>query len=304
MRPVPIVGDTFAIPLEGGRFAACRVLAVKRRAEIPSAIAVEPTRPNDLMVAAVNADWIGHQLPDVQDPALRSMLRLPDRKPSAVWVASALLPEDFILIGNIPVQPGEENAIPESVGGWVFLRFQPQWLLREHPEDIPPPPPPPKGRFILHRFNGDEVYRLKSAVMVASENYETDEAGPGVSLLFKVEADPENAQQCEDTVWEGGVDAWPNAEVGIDLPGLNVNELVGREFVIPGAKSDDEDGAMSLIYYYEHEVLNDNSIRIVSRDGDRFWLRWTAVTQDVCFYENPPTQVEIEGEFVFKDIDK
>jgi len=297
MRPIPIVGDTFAIPLEGGRFAACRVLAVKKRADIFSAIAVEPTRPADLMVLAVNADWIGQQIPDVQDPALRSVLQLPGGKPSATWVAGALLPEDFILIGNIPVQPGEENAIPESVGGWAYFRIQPhqQWL-REHPEDNPPPPPPPKGRFILHRFNGDEVYRLESAVMFAIETME------GVALWFEVKADPENAQKCEDT--KDGLSDSPSAEVGIDLPELNVNELVGREFVIPGAKSEDEDGCMSLLYYYEHEVLNDNSIKVVSRDEDRFWLRWTAVTQDVCSDENPPTQVEIEGEFAFKDIDK
>ena len=297
MRAVPIVGDTFAIPLEGGQFTACRVLAVKKRAEIRSAITVEPTRPDDLMVLAVNADWIGREIPDVQDPALCSVLRLPGGEPSATWVAGALLPEDFVLIGNIPVQSGEENAIPESAGGWVYFRFQPRWL-RKLREDIPPPPPPPppKGCFILHRYNGDEVYRLESADIRAIETME------GVSLWFEVRADPENAQRCEDT--EGDLYTSPNANVGIDLPELNVNELVGREFVIPGAKSDDEDGCMSLMYNYEHEVLNDNSIKVVSRDGDRFWLRWTAITDDVCFYENPRTQVEIEGEFVFKDIDK
>jgi hypothetical protein len=160
-----------------------------------------------------------------------------------------------------------------------------------------PKKPAPAGRFILHRFNGDEVYNFKSAVMWA---YETEQ---GVTLWFEVKADPDNAQRCEDTA-EMAVS--PNAEVGIDLPDLNAEELVGREFVIPGTRSDDEDSCKSLLYYYEHEALRDNRVKVVSRDGDRFWLRWTAVVQDVNYYDGskPPTQVEIEGEFVFKDISK
>jgi len=174
---------------------------------------------------------------------------------------------------------------------------------------------PPEGRFILHRFNGDEVYRLKSAVMYA---YKTP-TRPGffaralsavmcackinsgvVTLWFEAIADPENAQRCEDSGRS------PEAHIGINLPSLNANEMVGREFDIPGAKTEDEDASMSRLYYYEHEVLNDNRITIVSRSGNRFWLRWTGITQDVCFYDGskPPTRVEIEGEFLFKDIDE
>jgi hypothetical protein len=76
--------------------------------------------------------------------------------------------------------------------------------------------------------------------------------------------------------------------------------------VVPGAKSDEEDSSMSLLYYCEHEALRDNRIKVVSRDGDRFRLRWTARARDVNYYDGtkPPTQVEIEGEFVFKDIGK
>jgi hypothetical protein len=45
---------------------------------------------------------------------------------------------------------------------------------------------------------------------------------------------------------------------------------------------------------------------VVSRAGDRFRVRWTAVTQDVNYYDGskPQTQVEIEGEFLFKNIGK
>jgi hypothetical protein len=155
----------------------------------------------------------------------------------------------------------------------------------------------PQSRFVLHRFNGDEVYRFKSAVMWA---YTTQ---TGVTLWFEVSADPEQAQRCEDTAEMGRS---PDAEVGIDLLELNADDLVGREFLIPGTKTDDEDSCRSLLCYCEHEPLRQNRITVVSRDGDRFWLRWTAITQDVNYYDGskPPTQVEIEGEFLFKDIGK
>jgi hypothetical protein len=155
----------------------------------------------------------------------------------------------------------------------------------------------PADRFVLHRFNGDEVYRLKSAVMFAI-------AGDcGVTLWFEAEADRAGAVWCEDTAEIGMT---PNAEVGITLPGLDPEQLVGREFVFPGTKTDDEDSCRSLLYYCEHQPLRDNLIAVLSRDGDRFRVRWTAVTQDVNYYDGskPPTRVEIEAEFLFRDIGK
>ena len=53
-------------------------------------------------------------------------------------------------------------------------------------------------------------------------------------------------------------------------------------------------------------VNRQNRITVVSRAGDRFRLRWTAVTKDINYYDGskPPTQVEIEGEFLFKGFAK
>ena len=83
----------------------------------------------------------------------------------------------------------------------------------------------PESRFVLHRFNGDEVYGFQSAVMWA---YTTER---GVTLWFEVEAEPEGARRCEDTAAMG---LWPNAELGLDLPELDINSPVGQEFSIPG----------------------------------------------------------------------
>ena len=93
---------------------------------------------------------------------------------------------------------------------------------------------------------------------------------------------------------------------GITLPELDPEQLVGREFVFPGTKTDDEDSCRSLLYYCEHQPLRDNRIEVVSRNGDRFRVRWTAVTQDVNYYDGskPQTRVEIEGEFLFRNIEK
>src|SRR4051812_39219365 len=104
--------------------------------------------------------------------------------------------------------------------------------------------PNPDSRFILHRFNGDEVFRFHKAVIRA---YESDH---GVTIWFEVEAHRDALQRCEDTV---EFRHWPNAEVGIEVPSLKADSLVGQELVLPGTKSDDEDSCMSLLYYYEHQ---------------------------------------------------
>ncbi|MFG2628935.1 hypothetical protein [Streptomyces sp. NPDC048473] len=158
----------------------------------------------------------------------------------------------------------------------------------------------PGGRFVLHRFNGDEVYRFGSAEMWVGHASDggTD---ADVTLWFELAADDDAVQRCEDTADSGMA---PTAEVGIVLPAAEADagRLVGRTFVMAGA-ADGEDSCMSLLYYYEHEPLRDNRITVVSRDGDRFRLRWTAVCEDVNFYDGskPPTRVEIEGEFLFRD---
>lgn len=284
--PLPAVGEAFAVAIGGGRFAVCRVVAVNETGD---------------MFLVANADWFGTQVPDAKDSSLRSILRLTHHKwsgqPCAVWVRGAP-PVDFVPLGSMQPLAGEDAIDAPGHSSWGYLSDMPwrQWLW-DHPEETPLPPPPPKGQFILHRFNGDEVYRLESAVILACETTQS------VVLWFEAKADPRNAQRCEDTAQDG---MSPNAEVAIDLPDLNADELVGREFNIPGTRTDEEDSCRSLLSYFEHESLRDNCIKVLSREGDRFWLRWTARVRDVNFGDDdtPQTQVEIEGEFVFKNIQR
>ncbi|MET9913384.1 hypothetical protein ABZZ74_42615 [Streptomyces sp. NPDC006476] len=52
----------------------------------------------------------------------------------------------------------------------------------------------------------------------------------------------------------------PTAEVGIELPELDADQLGGRECVIPGTKDDAEESCMSLLYYCEHQPLRHNQL--------------------------------------------
>src|SRR4051794_38292563 len=86
---------------------------------------------------------------------------------------------------------------------------------------------PKESRFILHRFNGDEVYGFLSARMFAFPQEGGEHGERRVALWFEVEADPAAIQRCEDTAGSGMT---PSAEVCVELLGLGARLLVGREF--------------------------------------------------------------------------
>jgi hypothetical protein len=288
--PVPpaAVGDVFAVPLADGRFTACRVLLVSASG----------------LRLVVGCAWFGPKAPTTRTKALRTHLALTHHswggRPCAAWVLGPP-PDDFVRIGTLPPGPADEALQEPGAGAWGFLQYQPleQWRW-DHPKAVPPPvvEKRPRGRFVLRRFNGDEVYRLKKAVMFAIASH----AG-GVTLWFEAVADDKRAKRCADTAELGMA---PTAEVGVQLPALDAANLVGRTLSVPGTKTDAEDSCMSLMYYCEHEPLRKNKIAIVSRTADRFEVRWTAVTKDVNHYDGskPSTKVEIEGEFRFKDYKK
>ncbi|MFE7464389.1 hypothetical protein ACFU6R_09815 [Streptomyces sp. NPDC057499] len=165
------------------------------------------------------------------------------------------------------------------------------------------------GRFVLHRFNGDEAYRLGEATVRVLRSYGSGSGsgsgsegdGHEVTVWFEAQADPEGARRCADTAEAGMV---PSAEVGVGMTEgeADIDRLVGRTFLVPGVP-EGEDSASSLLYYFEHEPLRDNRITVVSRDGDRLRLRWTGECDDVNFYDGskPPTRIGVEGVFLYRD---
>jgi hypothetical protein len=143
----------------------------------------------------------------------------------------------------------------------------------------------------LHRFNGTERFAIGSAKCFTVGH------GDDFTLWFEIEAVADGAQQCSDTAEHP---ATPNAEVGIYVTEFHINEFLGREFYHAGTANDNEDSCKSLFYYYEHQPLRNNHLKVLSQSGDRkFRILWTARTQDVNYYDGskPDAQFEVECDF-------
>src|SRR5262245_38052796 len=111
-------GDTFALPLEDGRWTACRILGKSsdRRS-----------------VLVISSAWIGAAPPDdLTDPQLRVPLILTHHSWSgadnAIWVSDPV-PAEAVLLGNLPLTAEEAARNAASWGGWGSLQIQPllQW---------------------------------------------------------------------------------------------------------------------------------------------------------------------------------
>src|SRR5688572_339365 len=102
---------------------------------------------------------------------------------------------------------------------------------------------------VLHRLNGDEIYRVASAVMGA------DDYHGQVRLTFEVETEAEPFKTLPDTE---SLRARPDADVTVVLDSLEPADLVGKRFHVPSSWSDELEDHVSRIYYCEHQDLNDN----------------------------------------------
>ncbi|MEX2118562.1 MAG: hypothetical protein WD847_03055 [Pirellulales bacterium] len=121
---LPTQGAAFAVPLEDHRYSVCRVLL--------DASSEQSKQWKSETILVAGSAWIGVNVPNADEPALRPILRLNHHswrgRSNVLWV-SGQPPDDFIPIGSI--QPtSEEQAIPSpSFGGWETFALQPlaQW---------------------------------------------------------------------------------------------------------------------------------------------------------------------------------
>jgi hypothetical protein len=150
------------------------------------------------------------------------------------------------------------------------------------------------GTLILHRFNGDEIYRVCQAIMQAA----LDEDGD-VALSLYVDTNVKPVQTLPDTE---ELRQHPNAEVQVTLQKLDVSRLVGRRFSVPTAYSEAKEDHVAGIYYCDHKDLNKNLVRILEQDRNKFLVHWTGTTGDMNYYDGskPGTKVEIKAWFIFK----
>jgi hypothetical protein len=153
------------------------------------------------------------------------------------------------------------------------------------------------GRFILHRFCGDEEYVIKTATILAVKE-ET-----GLRLWFEAETEGVCIKSVPDTA---DLKAWPKAEVGVSLMALDASKLVGRRFNVLSGYDEEEESYVATIYYVEHQELRRNKIEVLGQEDDIFLIRWTGVTTDVDYYDGgkPETKLEIEGRFTFSDMEE
>jgi hypothetical protein len=143
----------------------------------------------------------------------------------------------------------------------------------------------------IYRFNGTERFAIGTARCF------TVGTGDELTLWFEIETVSDGSQTCSDTAEYA---ATPSAELGILVDDFNLNTIAGREFHHAGTADDEEDSCTSLFYYYEHQPLRENHVTVISRIDDRtLRIRWTARTQDVCYYDGskPDAIIEIESNF-------
>lgn len=122
--PLPKAGDAFAVPLEDGRYSVCRVLI--DRESYPN-LSIDA-------VLCVGSSWIGDDIPEANNPALRSILILNHHsfndQPLAQWTGDPV-PEEFVPIGTIEPTPAECQPYYNwpSHGHWLRMQIQPflQW---------------------------------------------------------------------------------------------------------------------------------------------------------------------------------
>ena len=151
--------------------------------------------------------------------------------------------------------------------------------------------------FVLHRFNGDEVFAVESATIKAFKE------GGTVELSLYVSTKPKPLQTLPDTA---SLKQRPHAEVDITLKSLIPSRLVGRRFSIPTAYSEEKEDHVACIYYCEHNDLNNNVVQFLEQQDSQFLIHWTGTTTDVNCYDGskPETKVEIKAWFTFKEMHK
>jgi hypothetical protein len=114
--PKPEPGDTFAVPLEDGRYGVCRVL--RKEAIRPGMFPMKTRGPSYLIVPSA---WVGATLPQVDDPALRKKLVLTHhawRKWKVSWWVSGPVPDDYVFLGVIRPTATEAKMECRAHGHW------------------------------------------------------------------------------------------------------------------------------------------------------------------------------------------
>jgi hypothetical protein len=151
------------------------------------------------------------------------------------------------------------------------------------------------GLMTLHRFNGDEIYSVESAVITHCK----DEDG-AYSITFRAETGATPIQTLSDTK---SLRAQPSAEWTLTQPKIPAVVLrAGARFVIPQGYNKETGEYATNFYYCDHESMDENEITIIERAGLLVRARITAAATDVNFYDGSKARMKVvvEADFTLR----
>jgi hypothetical protein len=151
------------------------------------------------------------------------------------------------------------------------------------------------GIFILNRFNGREKFNISEAKIYAVKNSENK-----IMLWLEVETDEEPIQSVPDTA---DLKMNPSGEITVFLDNLNLNKFREREFFISKGCDETRNDLLARVYYFEHQEVNNNSLKLKYKGDGIFDIHWSGVTTDISYYDGskPDTIIEVIGEFTFEE---
>jgi hypothetical protein len=146
------------------------------------------------------------------------------------------------------------------------------------------------GTLSFHRFNGSEQFSIAQAKLFLLKGYEDD--SPHLSFDFEAASTP--LTTLPDTE---PLHALPSGEFNVDVPTLDVSNLVGQVFSIPEGNSAGD--WLARIYYVEHDAARNCTLRVLEWNGDQFRVSVDGYCTDLNFYDGskPDTHFVLEAWF-------
>lgn len=151
------------------------------------------------------------------------------------------------------------------------------------------------GIFTLNRFNGVEKYEISEAKIYAVKKNENE-----IMVWLEVETEQEPIQSLPDTV---DCKMNPSGEITVYLDHLNLENFGEQEFTISKGYDEDSKDLVARLYYFEHQDVNSNMLKMKYKGNGIFDIYWTGVTTDISYYDGskPDTTIEVLGEFIFEE---
>ncbi|OAB30522.1 hypothetical protein PMSD_19110 [Paenibacillus macquariensis subsp. defensor] len=151
------------------------------------------------------------------------------------------------------------------------------------------------GTMTLKRFNGTEKF-----ILLESRAYVVRRVDETIMMWFETETDSQAIMSVEDTAKFA---MNPNAEVTIYLDKLVLKEFGTRSFELSQGYNVENKDLDARLYYFEHQDVDENLIKLEYRGNGFFFLQWSGTTIDISYYDDskPKTILEIEGDFFLEE---